>query len=123
MKTIQLNQEQEQVLQLLKQRCKKVEQFANQEHLEHLLPDTFLCLLEDQKIIEVTFSSEEDCVDVMFWNTEEYAECEEYISNEELDNSFIDRMFETVANDSLKRLEYVANKTYAARIEEFLKNS
>ena len=123
MKTIQLNQEQQQVLQLLKQRCKKVELFANQKHLEDLLPDTFLCLLEDQKSIEVTFSSEEDRVSVMFCNTEEYAECEEYISNEELDNSFIDRMFETVANDSLKRLEYVANKDYAARIKEFLKNS
>jgi hypothetical protein len=120
MKTIQLNQEQQQVLQLLKQRCEKVELFANQKHLEDLLPDTFLCLLEDQKIIEVTFSSEEDCVDVMFWNTEEYAECEEYISNEELDNSFIDRMFETVANDSLKRLDYCANKAYVARIQEFL---
>lgn len=123
MKTIQLNQEQEQVLQLLKERCKKVEQFANSEDTADLLPDTFLCLLEDQKFIEVTFSSEKDKVDVMFWHKEEYAECEEYIYNYELDNSFIDRMFETVANDSLKRLEYVVNKTFAARIEEFLKNS
>ena len=122
MKKIQLNREQEQVLQLLKERCKKVEQFANSEDTANLLPDTFLCLLEDQKIIEVTFSNVEDKVGVMYWDSRDYPECEEYIYNYELDNAFIDRMFETVANDSLKRLEYVANKTYTARVKEFLNN-
>ena len=117
MTKLQHSEQQLQVLELLNKRCKKVE-LSNLE----VLPDTYFCLLEDQKLIEVTFSSSEDRVSVMYWDSRDYPECEEMMFNCELDNSFIDRMFEIVANDSLERLNYVRNKTYAARVQEFIKD-
>ena len=115
-----LNPDQQQALELLEKNCKKVELFDIKGDL-NLLPDTFLCLLEDQKIIEVTFSSVDDTVSVMYWDHREYAECEESMLTNELNEQFIERMFETVANDTQERLKHVRNQTYVQRIQEFLK--
>ena len=116
-KTYNINQQQ--VLELLKSRCKKVELFDNKENM-NLLPDTYVCLLEDQKIIEVTFSSEEDKVCVSYYETDEELDNQEYFDTCELDDSYIDRMFEIVANDTVERLQHVRNKAYADRVQEFL---
>jgi len=116
-KTYNINQQN--VLELLNSRCKKVELFDNKENMK-LLPDTYICLLEDHKTIEVTFSSEEDKVCVDFYQTDEECSNQEYFKTYELDNSYIDRMFKTVANDTKERLEHVVNKAYAARVLEFL---
>ena len=117
-KTYNINQQN--VLKLLNSRCKKVELFDNKENM-NLLPDTYICLLEDQKTIEVTFSSEEDKVCVDFYQTDEECSNQEYFETYELDNSYIDRMFKIVATDTAERLQYVRNKAYAARVLEFLK--
>ena len=117
-KTYNINQQN--VLELLNSRCKKVELFDDKENM-NLLPDTYICLLEDQKTIEVTFSSEEDKVCVAFYETGEELDNQEYFESYKLDDSYIDRMFEVVANDTVERLQYVRNKAYAARVLEFLK--
>ena len=122
MNNITLNPDQQQALALLEKNCKKVELFDIKGDL-NLLPDTFLCLLEDQKIIEVTFSSVDNSVSVMYWDHRDYPECEESMLTHELNEQFIERMFETVANDTQERLKSVRNQTYVQRIQEFLKNS
>ena len=113
------NNNQKQALELLVSRCKKVELFDNKEDM-NILPDTYICLLEDQKIIEVTFASNEDEVCVCYYETDEELDNQESFSTVELDNSYIDRMFKIVANDTTN-LQYVRNKAYAARVLEFLK--
>ena len=120
MNNIKLNPNQQQALELLEKNCKKVELFDIKGDL-NLLPDTFLCLLEDQKIIEVTFSSVDDTVSVMYWDRRDYPECEESMLTNELNEQFIERMFEIVANDTQERLKHVRNQTYFQRIQEFLK--
>lgn len=111
-KTYNINQQQ--ALELLKTRCKKVELFDIEDN------SFYICLLEDQKTIEVTFSSEEDKVCVSYYETDEELDNQEYFETYKLDNSYIDRMFEIVANDTVERLQYVCNKDYAARVLEFL---
>lgn len=105
---------QQQALELLKSRCKKVELFDSEDNT------FYICLLEDQKTIEVTFASEEDKVCVCYYETNEELDNQEYFETYKLDNSYVDRMFEIVANDTVERLQYVRNKAYAAFVREFL---
>jgi hypothetical protein len=114
MNTIQLNQDQQNVINLLNSRCKKVELYLNSDNQKEAR-----CLLEDQKVIDVTFYSEDELC-VTFDHIECNHENQESMNNYELDNLFIDRMFKTV-DDVTKRLDHYCNQTHAQTIREFLK--
>ena len=117
MNDIKLNPDQQEAFELLKTNCKKVELYINDDDQKEAR-----CLLEDQKVIDVTFYSENELC-VTFWHKDCDEENQESMFNYELDEHFVNRMFETVANNTQERLEHVCNKTYAQRIQEFLKNS
>ena len=112
---IKLNPDQQQALELLEKNCKKVELYVNDDDQKEAR-----CLLEDQKVIDVTFYSESELC-VTFWHKDCDAENQESMLNHKLDEHFINRMFETVANDTQERLEHVCNKTYAQSVRDFLK--
>ena len=115
MNKAQLNQEQQQVLQLLKQRCKKAELYHNVNDQKEAM-----CLLEDKKQIEVTFY-EENKVCVAYLDFENDDECQETMYNYELDNSYIDILFKRVANHT-DHLQYYANQAHAQRVRNFINN-
>ena len=117
MKNIKLNPDQQQALDLLKKNCNKVELYINDNDQKEAR-----CLLEDQKVIDVTFYSDNELC-VTFWHKDCYAENQESMLNYKLNEHFINRMFKTVANDTQERLEHVCNKTYAQSVRDFLKNS
>ena len=116
MTKLQLNNEQQRVLELLNKRCEKVELYLNQDDQKEAM-----CLLEDKKVIEVTFYEEDKlCVTYHdFEQSDEYSQ--ETMYNYELDNSFINRMLKRVVN-SIDHVEYYANQAHAQRVKEFLNN-
>ena len=114
MKQIQLNQDQQNVIELLNSRCKKVELYINNDDQKEAM-----CLLEDQKVIEVTFYDEDELC-VAYTDFEDNDECQETMSNSELNNSFINRMFKRVTNET-DHLDHYCNKTHAQKIRDFLK--
>lgn len=111
---IKLNQEQQQVVEFLKKNCKKVDLYANKYEQAEAM-----CLLEENKVIEVTFTEDNE-VCVTYDDIDCDCENQESLLNHEIDKAFIDRMFERV-DDVNKRLPYYCNKAHAKRIENFLK--
>lgn len=115
MKNIKLNPDQQEAFDLLKKNCTKVELYINDNDQKEAR-----CLLENQKVIDVTFYSDNELC-VTFWHKDCDAENQESMLNYKLNEHFINRMFETVANDTQERLEHVCNKTYAQSVRDFLK--
>jgi glycyl-tRNA synthetase alpha subunit len=114
MKQITLNPDQQRALALLEKKCKKVELYINNDDQKEAM-----CLLEDQKVIEVTFY-DEDKLCVAYTDFEDNDECQETMSNSELNNSFINRMFKRVTNET-DHLDHYSNQTHAQKIRDFLK--
>jgi len=111
-----LNLDQQLALELLQKNCKKVELYLNNDEQK-----TAMCLLEDQKVIEVTFYSEDKlCVD--FFHHEDDVHCQECLRNYELSEARLERYFEEASNNT-DHLQYINSKSHAQRILDFLKNS
>ena len=114
MTNITLNPDQQEAFELLKANCKKVELYVNNDDQKEAR-----CLLEDQKVIDVTFYSESELC-ISYTDFEDDDECQETYNNHELDEAIIERLFERVANHT-DHLQYFCNQEYAQKIRDFLK--
>lgn len=114
MNQIKLNEEQQDVLELLKTTCKKVELYLNNDKQKEAM-----CLLEGQKVIEVTFyNAAELCV--TYNDFEDNDPCQECFRNYEFNKRVIDRLFKRVTDD-INHLQYINSQAHARKILDFLK--